>query len=304
MERKFGIEMEIVGISKEVALRSLQAVGVQAVDAGYTHTVMECWKIVSDSSVQGGFEVVSPVLSGTSGLETVRTVAQALADAGATANRSCGLHVHVDAHGMTLDNLRSIVTRYAAHEAEIDSFMPRSRRGDENFYCASLHNLVSSRAFREADTVEKLVRAQRSRYHKVNLHSYLRYGTVEFRQHSGTVQATKICNWLCLLLAFVDQCCATAAVVTEQPVHGRQGELLEMLRQGAVSVEAMQSRWSWTAHTARAAITRLRRCGLQIDFVEGRYLLRRRSCEDSLWSGVAENVRTFYRNRAAVLAVI
>ena len=304
MERKFGVEMEIVGISKEVALRSLQAVGVRVIDAGYTHATMDCWKIVSDASVQGGFEIVSPVLSGDAGMENVRMVAQALDDAGATANRSCGLHVHVDAHGMTLDNLRTIVTRYAAHEAEIDSFMPRSRRGDANQYCASLRRLVSKEDFREADTVEKLIRAQRSRYYKVNLQSYLRHGTVEFRQHSGTVQATKICNWLRLLMAFVDQCC-TPAVVVDQPVRGRQAELLEMLQQGAVSVEEMQARWGWLPHTARAAITRLRRCGLEIAFSGGCYRLQNQPASaDSLWTGVAENVRTFYRNRAAVLAAV
>ena len=99
IDRKFGVELEIVGISKELAIRALAAVDIEAHDAGYTHMTTRDWKIVSDASVHRGFELVSPVLEGEEGLETLRTAAQALADAGATANRSCGLHVHIDAHG-------------------------------------------------------------------------------------------------------------------------------------------------------------------------------------------------------------
>ena len=130
IDRKFGVEMEIVGISREQALSAMRAVGVEVQSEQYNHATRPHWKLVSDASVAGGFEVVSPVLNGEAGLEELRRVATALDDMGATANRTCGLHVHIDAHGLTVDALRAIVRRYAAYEHEIDTFMPPSRRNN------------------------------------------------------------------------------------------------------------------------------------------------------------------------------
>lgn len=310
IDRKFGVELEIVGISKEQAIRALAAVDIIAYDAGYTHMTTLDWKVVDDSSVLGGFEVVSPVLEGETGLETLRTAAHALADAGATANRSCGLHVHIDAHGMTVENIRTIVCRYASFEEEIDAFMPPSRRGNTNGYCYSVRQVAENEAFRSARTVAQLATAQRSRYFKVNLQAFRRHGTIEFRQHSGSVNATKICNWVQLLQDFVRQCCqpapAEGAVESLPELHGRQAELASLLQQGPVSVSEMQERWGWQPHTARAAICRLRRAGVTVRFDGERYHLEQAAAagqEDSLWQGVEPDVRRFYQRRAAVLAI-
>lgn len=309
IDRKFGVELEIVGISKELVIRALAAVDIEAHDAGYTHMTTRDWKIVSDASVHGGFELVSPVLEGEEGLETLRTAAQALADAGATANRSCGLHVHIDAHGMTVENIRTIVCRYAAFEEEIDAFMPPSRRGNTNGYCYSVRQVAEDEAFRSARTVAQLAAAQRSRYFKVNLQAFRRHGTIEFRQHSGSVNATKICNWVQLLQDFARQCCQPApeeSVENLPELHGRQGELAALLLQGPVSVSEMQTRWGWQPHTARAAICRLRRAGVAVRFDGERYHLEQAASagqEDSLWQGVEPDVRRFYQRRAAVLAI-
>ena len=119
MNRKFGIEMEIVGIDRQTALRALRAISISVQNEDYNHNTRGHWKLVSDSSVHGGFEVVSPVLHGEAGLEEARAVATALDDAGATANRSCGLHVHFDARDLTAGDIHTIVRRYARHEAKL-----------------------------------------------------------------------------------------------------------------------------------------------------------------------------------------
>ena len=109
MDRKFGVELELVEITREQAVRALTGVGIAVREEGYNHETRRHWKIVSDSSVRGGFEVVSPVLQGEAGLDEVRKATTALDDMGATANRSCGYHVHLDAEGLTASDIRAIV---------------------------------------------------------------------------------------------------------------------------------------------------------------------------------------------------
>lgn len=323
MNRKFGIELEIVSINRQTALRALRAVGINAQDESYNHSTRSHWKLVSDASVQGGFEVVSPVLHGEAGIEEAMTVAAALDDAGATVNRSCGFHVHFDAADLSARDIKIIVKRYAAHEAEIDAVMPPSRRADANRFCAPVARFLNAR-FEAAATVEDMIRAQGDRYFKVNLQSFQRHGTLEFRQHSGTVNATKIAHWVRFLAEFIDACKAQAAPAPAVPVleHpaivGVQGRLAEMFTAtGTVTLAAMCERFGWLPHTARAAVTRLRRAGLRISpvKVDGQPAYRLDSGlmpraaapqaqPESLWTGISESVIRFYRRRAAVLAAV
>lgn len=323
MERKFGIELEIANITRETALRALRAVGINVRDESYNHATRTHWKLVPDGSVCCGFEVVSPVLQGEAGIEEAMTVAAALDDAGAGVNRSCGFHVHFDASDLNAGDIKTIVERYAAHEAEIDAVMPPSRRGDVNTYCGAVSRFLHAR-FRNASTIEELARAQGDRYYKVNLQSFALHGTIEFRQHSGTLNVGKISNWVRFLGEFIDACKAQAAPapvvpVVEHPViTGVQGRLAEMFTaQGTVLLSAICERFGWQPHTARAAVTRLRRVGLRISpvRVDGEPAYRLDSGlvatlpapqdrPETLWTGISESVVRFYRRRAAVLAAI
>lgn len=319
MDRKFGIEMEIAGINRETALRALRAVGINVQNEGYNHTTRRHWKLVSDASVRGGFEVVSPVLEGEAGLAEAEMVARALDDAGASVNVSCGLHVHFDAADLSAADIKAIVRRYAAHEAEIDAFMPRSRRGNANQYCRSLAGLMNDR-FERAHTMQELIAHQGSRYFKVNLQSFQRHGTIEFRQHSGTINASKVANWVRFLADFIGQCKRVAsgapapARAPQFPaLLGVQGRLWQMLEGASpVLLSDICAAFGWQPHTARAAVTRLRRAGLDIKAVkvDGKAAYRfngqgapaQEPAADSLWNGVSEPVAQFYQRRAAVLA--
>ena len=80
MDRKFGIELELIGITREQAIAALTGVGIEVREEGYNHETRRHWKIVSDASVRGGFELVSPVLQGDAGLNS--RVLQVLAENG------------------------------------------------------------------------------------------------------------------------------------------------------------------------------------------------------------------------------
>lgn len=316
MNRQFGIEMEIAGINRETALAALRAVNVNVESEGYNHTTRNHWKIVSDASVRGGFEVVSPILKGEAGLAEAEIVARALDDAGATVNSTCGLHVHFDASDLDAEALKNVLRRYAAHEAEIDAFMPRSRRGNENTYCKSIRGFVQGR-LEGATSIQDLVARQHSRYFKVNLQSLGRHGTIEFRQHSGTVNAAKIANWVRFLAGFIDQCKAMTGAapqaVAMPNLSGVQAKLADMFRsQGTVTLARMMEVFGWLDITARAAVTRLRKAGMEIKAtkVDGQaaYMFNgtsgtNASQPDSLWNGIEPAVAMFYQRRAAVLAV-
>lgn len=316
MNRKFGIELEIVGISKEKALNAIKAVGVKVQSENYNHDTKKHWKLVPDGSVNGGFEVVSPILQGEAGIDEAEIVARALEDAGAYANRTCGFHVHFDAHDIELEIIKTIVRRYAAHESEIDAFMPPSRRGNTNQYCRSLDGILTP-AFENASTLQQLANAQGSRYYKVNLQSAMRHGTIEFRQHSGTVNAAKICNWIRFLAEFIDESerLATGGIPSQPMPSVKMPKALEKLAgflqdNGTVTQRAIMDTFGWLPHTARSAVARLRKAGFQIKAIKGMgesaYKLENAQTApraESLWSGINERVVKFYQRRAAVLAI-
>lgn len=202
--RKFGVEIEAFfkssrGIDKLKNL--LQQQGV-AIGNGDRSAQMGVWKVTSDSSIRanGGraFELVSPILEGQAGLEELAKVCQALKECGARINKSCGLHIHFDAEGFDVQTWKNLLINYAKIEDAIDAFMPTSRRANNNTYCQSMKGHEAS--LQSATTVERVISLMgSSRYKKVNVHSYARHKTVEFRQHSGSVEFEKIKNWILFL---------------------------------------------------------------------------------------------------------
>jgi hypothetical protein len=201
--RTFGIELELTGIDRLQACQILRNSGFEAFLEDYNHRTQTYWKITTDSSVPNGFEIVSPILQGVSGLETVGKVSEVLRVGGATVDVSCGLHVHIGADDLNLQEIVTVLSRYASFEETIDSFMPRSRRGNNNRYCQSIRYLNSSE--QEYSSFQSFIEAQiHGRYSKVNVQCWRRQHTIEFRQHSGSCNGTKIVNWIRFLLHFVE----------------------------------------------------------------------------------------------------
>lgn len=197
----FGIEIEMIHPNRERVAEMLNAAGIECnvVRIGI-HSVSRGWKIVPDGSVLRGFELVSPILNGEDGLNQVRTVGRVLNAAGAKVNKGCGLHVHHEAVGFNAESLKKVVKIYGRMEKQIDEMMPKSRRENNNRFCQSVIG---------ADLDYLATRGSHiyspRRYFKVNLQSYFRQGTVEFRQHSGTVEAKKMVNWILFTALIVDK---------------------------------------------------------------------------------------------------
>lgn len=185
----FGIEIEMWNVTKGYLAAKLNEAGIDARVWRYGHEYQGFWKIVDDASIRraDSCELVSPILNGAEGLELVRKVCAVLDQVGAKVAVTCGLHVHHEAVGFGRESLKKAVTVYKRIEKRVDEFMPASRRGNGN-------NMIRSTLFAPDEMFES--NNSGYRYFKVNCQSFFRHGTIEFRHHSGTTDATKIINWI------------------------------------------------------------------------------------------------------------
>ena len=198
----FGVEIECYNCNRLSLIQQAMQRNLDIQSEGYNHEDNNTWfKIVSDGSIYGsdGNEVVSPVLKGNKGLNSLQTLCESLAAVGARVNRSTGLHVHFGAANIDDAHYIRIVRNYQKLEAAIDTFMPNSRRANNNGYCRSMRNVN----LEGATTKQQLISRVDSRYFKVNMLAYNRHKTLEFRQHSGTVEYTKIANWINFLAKLI-----------------------------------------------------------------------------------------------------
>lgn len=202
-ERTWGVEIE--SISSRSQMLQVAGIarqhGVEVRDMGYTHQTVPFWKIVSDSSC--GYELVSPPLKGDAGFQELKVICDAMKEVGLKVNKRCGLHVHHDAHDLTVTHFKRLYYTYIRFEGTLDSMMPMSRRENNNTYCRSLRGRVDVETLRKAKTIQEVANAYGTRYIKLNTESYVKHGTVEFRHHSGTIEFEKIKNWVMLTNAMV-----------------------------------------------------------------------------------------------------
>lgn len=191
----FGVECETYNVVRDALIREVEQRNISIQSEGYNHRDNNhYYKIVSDASIQGvnGQEIVSPILKGKKGLDSLKMVCDSLNTIGAKVNRSTGLHIHFDASKISDSHFVQIFKNYQKLESVIDSFMPQSRRGNNNHYCKSIQGLD----YDSCNTKSDIIRVNGTRYRKVNAESYLNHKTVEFRQHSGTTDYDKIANWI------------------------------------------------------------------------------------------------------------
>jgi hypothetical protein len=213
----FGVELECylpAGTSHAQAAAAVaRRIGEPCAFEGYNHHLRPTWKVVTDGSLGDyarGAEFVSPILRGEAGLHQLEQVCQALTEFGCIVNRTCGLHVHVGVGNRPLQFFKSITKLYGIYESVIDGMMPSTRRANNNLYCRSMTS-ASPAAIDRAQTMHELISVATARcnthvqrYFKVNLVAHARHKTVEFRQHGGTLDATRARNWTVLCLRMID----------------------------------------------------------------------------------------------------
>lgn len=203
-DKTAGVEIEFFGADRDTVARKLKEAGIKLKVEGWTNQKNfgdKAWKLTTDGSVTRtgtgvgrGLELVSPPLTVAELQVQLKVVADVLNACGAKTDRTCGLHVHHHIDDLSLEHIKNVYRIYQKHNQSIDEFMPESRRAiNAPTYCKGL-SYMDMEKVEQAQSIADLYRTER--YRTINFQSYVKYGTIEFRQHSGTTDFDKIFNWV------------------------------------------------------------------------------------------------------------
>lgn len=229
--QKFGIEIEMTGITRKKASEVIaEYFGTASEYEGTCYDTYIAkdrqerkWKCMSDASIvcqkktAGGksmagreysTEVVSPILT-YADIEDLQEVLRQLRHAGAFVNKSCGIHIHVDASRHTPETLKNLVNLMAQKE----DILYKALKVDSQriTYCQKVNeHLLEMINRKKPKTLEQLAdlwyadtsdsrtaHYNSSRYRGLNLHATFTKGTIEFRLfnfsttsiHAGEIKA-------------------------------------------------------------------------------------------------------------------
>lgn len=155
----------------------------------------------------------------------IQEIIRELKKHGAITNKSCGIHVHIDASPFDARTLRNITNIMASKEDLIYKALKVSV-ARENQYCKKVEQRfleeLNQKKPKTLDGVEQIwydgdsrrfEHYDDSRYHCLNLHSVFQKGTIEFRLFNGTLHAGKIKAYIQFCLAIgaqaLNQTCAS-----------------------------------------------------------------------------------------------
>jgi len=197
--RAFGFEAEFFGIEQYDAVDALEGAGFDVKDDGYHHHTRPFWRITEDGSVSGsGCELVSPILRSNlkPDIDASRLAVTVLSQAGGQVNRTCGLHIHHNLTGKTVNDVAETVGHWALFQPIINRILPQSRWDGE--YCAGMDNPrtwaldVVCYGGDPGGRATNIDGRRFGRYHAINLNAIQDHGTLEYRQHGGTLNPSKV----------------------------------------------------------------------------------------------------------------
>lgn len=246
----FGIEIETTGIGREKTAKAIAAYfGTTAHYVGHHlgdwHVPMpdgRKWVVERDASVTDpSAEVVSPVCTWAD-IPMVQEVVRALRSAGAKADSSCGIHIHIGLGEHTPQSLRRLVNIVNAKEDLLTMALgitPQRR----SQWCKPVEPQFLAQLNRRKPTSMEAFAAiwykysggysgnwhecaathyDHSRYHLLNLHAAFSTErpahTIEFRAFNGTLHAGEIKAYIQLCLAMSALALNTKAASPTRPI--------------------------------------------------------------------------------------
>ena len=235
----FGVEVEMTGITRKQAAQALAAYfgteprhGSDHYDSWYvTDTDGKEWRLMYDSSIEtekrdeNGYthiasrlyavEMVTPKLTYAE-LPKLQECVRQVRHAGAKVNRTCGIHVHVDAANHNRQSLKNLIgIMYSKEDILFNALKVNPERVEA--YCKKVREPMLQKARRLSSeettdltqleqiwyegNVSKTQHYNWTRYYALNLHSVFYRGTVEWRCFKSTLHAGKVAAYVNLCLA-------------------------------------------------------------------------------------------------------
>ena len=240
-KQNFGIEVEMTGITRNRAARVIADVlGTTGIGHDHSYDTYYAvdsegrkWKCMSDSSIQTygpkvngvraragneyACEFVTPICR-YEDIETIQKIIRALVGAGAFANDSCGIHVHVDGANHDAYSVTRLCNMMLKRQNLINEALENDYR---ERWCKKLNSKLVAEMRNCEKTKESLERVwygpaneggsrtfstyhshyDQTRYHGLNVHAWYTKGTIEFRLFNGTTHAGKIKAYIQFCLA-------------------------------------------------------------------------------------------------------
>lgn len=273
---RYGIEIETVGLNRECLARAIQTVvGGEAAPEGsgwrVTDRTGRAWRVVPDGSLSGGEasgEIVSPILS-YGDIEELQSVVRAVRAAGAKADPSTGIHIHIDGSRFDVKGVTNLVKLMHKQERLIEHALGVSETRLAR-YCRPIEaSFIERLEARRPRTMGELseawygcsnpapARYHSSRYHALNLNSLLFRGTIELRLFNGTLHAGEVKAYVQLSLALAAKALASKAASSKRrdfnPATARFDFRVVLLGLGLIGDEFKTARHHLTKHLAGSA---------------------------------------------------
>ena len=247
----FGVEVEMTGITREQAAQALaEYFGTTPLHYGGFYdgwSVKDLegkeWKLMSDASIRperktaSGYvpvddhtyrvEMVTPKLTYPE-LPKLQECVRRVRKAGAKANGSCGIHVHVDAANHNRQSLKNLIgIMYSKEDILFKALQVSESRAER--WCQKVREPMLKQARTlSSDETKDLTQLEQvwyegnvrnrehynwTRYYALNLHSVFYRGTVEWRCFNSTLHAGKVAAYVNLCLAISAQAIAQRSTV-------------------------------------------------------------------------------------------
>lgn len=170
----------------------------------------------------GGVEFRSVPMNGDLLFNSIEEFGKALNKKRYEVDSTCGLHIHLEVK-QDIEHLKKLYLFYLRFEDMFFNMLPKSRRSKH--YCARFKEYYKDtpEEIMEVETLNRFkemlyetkyysreIRSHENdkRYCWANLHSMFYRGTLEIRSHSGTINSSKIINWIMIhqrVLEFLDE---------------------------------------------------------------------------------------------------
>lgn len=227
---KYGVEIEFLGITGEAAAETVADFfgtwhfygGGELNERDIADSDQRIWRVVRDASIEAysdeeQCELVTPILTYPD-LEILQQVVAKLKAAGASVNKSCGLHIHVDARGLTPQAVVNLITLIGSREQLLYRALGVPK--DRMRYCKRINDeLVQTILSKKPESLEELQRDwylqspyetvegkyHSTRYYGLNLHAMFTKGTIEFRLFNSTLEANEVKAYVQFVLALCKQ---------------------------------------------------------------------------------------------------